>query len=272
MDENTYQLIITNKLSGNQDKNLIIKKLAALFKTSEQKAEQLLNKPKTIIKDNINRATAEKYLAAIHITGADCKIINTAPKEPKLEEKYPPLSIDNISEKSFCMECGTIMDSTQVCLHCGYDSKAAGMKNKRKSILKYTSMILGLTAIMIVIYLLALPYYNTYAEKNRILNSLELAFDTRNKITTFILETDFWPNQNIDANLDKNISNEIIESIVVGEKSVMTVTLRAKPLKSDSNKTIIFKPALLKGKLVWNCTKGTLKNEFRPDNCKSNNL
>ena len=274
MDENTYKLIITNRISFDRDKSLIIKKLAVLFKTSEQKAEQLLNKDETVIKSRLDRATAEKYLAAIHKTGANCKMVNTALEELTLKENHQNLNaLGDISEKSFCTECGTIKDSTAACLNCGFDPQTDKTKNKEKfkKILKYSGITLGLIAAIIITYQFALPFYKIYANKQKIEQGLGLAFDTRDKITVLILKTNFWPNQNIDANLPKQISNDIIESLVVGENALITVTLRAEALKLDSSKTIIFKPALLKGKLVWNCTKGTLKNEFRPDNCKSNN-
>jgi hypothetical protein len=269
MGENTYQLIITNKITSGQNRNTIILKLAVLFKISEQQAEKLLSKPETVVKNNIDKATAEKYRATVQRTGALCKIINTEAKEPSLLEKsQAPSELDNISGKHFCTECGSIKDTADACLHCGFNPRAS--KTKTKYIIKYASLALALTAFVIGAYLFALPIYNNYSGNSRIANGLELAFDTRNKITAFILETNFWPNQNIDANLDKNISNEIIESIVVSENAVMTVTLRAQPLNADSNKTIIFKPSLLQGKLVWNCTNGSLDNEFRPDVCKSN--
>jgi len=129
-------------------------------------------------------------------------------------------------------------------------------------------MLLALSAVVIISYLVALPFYNSYATKSRIENGLGLAFDTRNTITAFILETNFWPNQNIDANLPKNISNDVIESIVLGENGMFTVTLRAEALKSETAQTLIFKPGQLKNKLRWNCTQGTLDNEFRPDICR----
>ena len=85
MQKNNFQIIITNHIKPDQDKNLITKKLAALFKTDEQKAAQFLLKPQTLIKDNLDEATANKYLAAINQTGADCKIINKA--EPETDRK-----------------------------------------------------------------------------------------------------------------------------------------------------------------------------------------
>ena len=302
MDENTYQVIITSKLSDDQDKHLIIKKLAALFKTSEQKAEQLLSKSETIVKKDINKTTAEKYLSAIRNTGADCKIINTAEEEDSiLPEIIAPTSpppeiehssftqtaikdhakaeqqekqhrqlqdLDNFSEQSFCTECGTIKDSpTARCLHCGYDPLAPEIKNRR--IRKYASIILGITAVIIIAYLIALPFYNSYATRSKIENGLGLAFDTRNQLTDIILKTGFWPNQNIDANLPKNISNEIIESIIISENARFTVTVRAQAIHREQAQTLIFSPKSLKEKLIWNCTEGTLENEFRPDICKT---
>lgn len=305
MDENTYQLIITNKLSDDQDRNQVISNLASLFKINEQKAEQLLSKAETVVKNNIDKATAEKYLLAIRKTGADCKINNTAedalpevitPVKPQVNTELKdftqaPMSetqtelkqqklalqarehqqlkdLDNFSEKSFCPECGTIKDApTSICLNCGHDPQSADIKNR--SMRKYAAILLSLIAVIIIAYLVALPFYNMYATKSKIENGLGLAFDTRNKISQFILKTNFWPNQNIDADLPKNISNEIVESIVIGNNSVFTVTLRAQALNSDTNKTLIFKPNMLKGKLVWNCTQGSLENEFRPDICKT---
>lgn len=276
INEKKYQIIITNKLSADQDKNLVIQNLASLFKIDEKKAARLLDKSETIIKEITDKAIAEKLLAAIRVTGADCIIVDSSSggyiqrekKQPQLEE------IDNSVKKYSCPECGAEKDSyTDVCLDCGFDqlNPNAKDKSKFKNFIKYISITLILITSIIIAYPFALPFYNIYAGKYKVANSLELAFDTRNKITGFILETNFWPNQNIDANLPKDISNEVIESIVIGTNAVTTVTLRAEAVNADSSKTIIFKPSLSGGKLVWNCLKGTLGNEFRPDDCKNLN-
>jgi len=62
MNTNNFQVVITNQLKPDQDKILITQKLAALFKTDEQKAAQLLIKPRTVIKDNLDEATAPPQL------------------------------------------------------------------------------------------------------------------------------------------------------------------------------------------------------------------
>lgn len=272
MDKNTYQVIITNKLSDNQNKALVIQQLAATFKISEKKAEQLISKPATIIKKNTDEATAKKFMASILITGANCKIINISKETHTLEakEQLKLDDIDDSDEKSFCPKCGTIKQfHLDKCVYCGFTPEES--EEKKSNTLKYVGIISILTAALILIAYLAQPYYKSFANNSKIESGLKLAYDTRNKVTSFILKTNFLPNQNLDVNLDKNISNEIIESIVISKNAVMTVTLRAEALNSDSTKTIIFKPSMSKEKLIWNYTKGTLSNEFRPDICKRNN-
>jgi len=90
MNENNFQVVITNQLKADQDKNLITKKLAALFKIDEQKAAQFLLKPQTLIKDNLDQATANKYLAAIQQTGASCKVIDKNELEDLPQIVEPP--------------------------------------------------------------------------------------------------------------------------------------------------------------------------------------
>ncbi|HEY9050571.1 MAG TPA: pilin, partial [Gammaproteobacteria bacterium] len=179
-------------------------------------------------------------------------------------------SLQNFQEQAFCPECGTIRsDENTVCLHCGYDPIA---KNKSASTFKKLAYIIIAIVIFIAVILFAgLPYYQQFALKGKIENGLQLAFDTRNQVTEFIERTNFWPNQNIDANLPKSISNDVIESIVIGEKSVITITLRSDIIGNTPDQTIIFTPNILKGRMVWNCTQGTLSNEYRPKICKKTN-
>jgi len=264
MNKNIYKVIITNKTSFSRDQSLVIGKLADLFKISHEKAEQILNKKEFVVKDNIDKATAEKFFAAISKTGADCRIINKEELRAIKEQEKK----SDISEKLFCLECGSIKESSGACENCGFDPQSSETKAGLKKPLKYASISVGIILITIIAYQLALPFYNKYVHKQKINHGMELAFTTRDAITNLILETNFWPNQNIDANLPKHISNEVIESLVVGENALITVTLRAAALKLDSSQTIIFKPAASKGKLIWNCTAGTLKDEFRPDICK----
>ena len=307
MDDNKhYQVVISNQLNTDQDKNQVIKKLAILFKTDEDKAARLLAKTETIVKDNLDQATANKYLTAIQKTGASCMVIDkiaddalpdiVEPVKPDTsgfvrEDKIKPASkpeqdavlrmvekaekeeadtkaklsqYTNIKQELHCPECGTIRSSEDaICVQCGYDPAPPKDNSRIKKITIsaiITMIIIGLVAV------LGMPFYEQFTTKRKIENGLLLAFETRNKITEFIQRTNFWPNQNIDAGLSKNISNDVIASLVITDNAEFTVTVHPHII-NQVNQTIIFKPNMLKGKIVWNCTGGTLNEKYRPDIC-----
>lgn len=138
---------------------------------------------------------------------------------------------------------------------------------KKSTIIKVILLIIVLTGAG----LLALPYYQQFNQRQQIKNDLNLAFETRNQVTAFIESTRFWPNQNIDAGLDKIISNTSIKSILIGDNAVITVTLRSSAT-GDDEQTLIFTPNILKGKIVWNCLKGNLQQNLRPEICRQRSI
>jgi len=171
--------------------------------------------------------------------------------------------IEDINPENFCPDCGTIRASADsICIHCGYDPEDIKSTFTKVKLINLVIVIL----ILVAGGFLGLPYYQQYAKRAQIETDLNLAFDTRNAVTEFIQTTNFWPNQNIDAGLPKQIENQTIESIVLTENGVMTVTIRGEVLSGDSQ-TLIFTPNTLKGRIVWNCLKGTLVKEMRPEIC-----
>ncbi|MDH5483638.1 MAG: pilin [Gammaproteobacteria bacterium] len=301
MDDNNYQVIITNSIGTDQDTETVIAKLAALFKIDTAKAARIMQQSRTVIKDNLDEATAKKYCLAIQKTGAHCELIDKSaeplpelsiPDQPrpdiepkpfiqtarKSADKQQSLSLEARDEQSlknldqftaqgFCAECGTIKESADsICIHCGLRDDLA---NQTKTTIKKALLASVAAAVLFVILGFALkPFYLQYTQKTKIQDGLQLAIETRNRVTTFILDTNFWPNQNIDAGLPKSIQNEIIESIKVSENAVITVIIRAEALGSSQSQDLIFTPRLFKDKITWNCLKGSLSNKFRPDACK----
>jgi len=201
-------------------------------------------------------------ITPLHSEQANLSLAEKSPEKLNKKEKIRP--IDNVDPANYCPECGTIRASADsTCIHCGYDPIEIST-NKTKSMLIKLTIILLVLGIGIVI---AFPYYQQYAKQMQVQDDLKLAFDTRNKITDFILQTNFWPNQNIDAGLDKDISNRSLKSVVVGDDSVITVIVHADALQG-SEQTLIFTPKTLKGRIVWNCLGGSLQEEYRPKICQ----
>ena len=171
--------------------------------------------------------------------------------------------IDDVNPENFCPDCGTIRASADsICIHCGYDPEDIKSTTSKVKIINLVVVIL----ILVAGGFLGLPHYEQYAKRAQIETDLNLAFDTRNTVTEFIQKTNFWPNQNIDAGLPKLIENQSIESILLGDNGMMTVTIRGEVLGGESQ-TLIFTPNTLKGRIVWNCLKGTLVKAMRPEIC-----
>ena len=302
MDKKTYNVVIFD----NQPSQTTSTKLAALFKITADKAEAILKRNEFIIKKEVDRKTAEKYHAVISKTGTNCRIdliekeealptieevetpqetrplvdptqqeiqaektprqlnLEVSPVEPNAGSADANKSFKDVKPEYFCPECGTIRASeTSVCIQCGYDPEATQSAQSKAKWIKIAAIIILLVAAS----LLALPFYQQYSHNKQVQDDLQLAFDIRNQVTEFIQKTNFWPNQNIDAGLPKKISNASIDSVVINEGAVISVTLKASATGS-TKQTLVFTPNTLKGHIVWNCLKGDLKMDLRPEICK----
>ena len=74
MTENKYCVVLTGKLADGKSEGEVAARMAALFKTSPDKIGMLLKKSGTVIKKDIDFATAKKYAGAVMSTGALCVI------------------------------------------------------------------------------------------------------------------------------------------------------------------------------------------------------
>ncbi len=186
--------------------------------------------------------------------------------EVKVKEEAEKRAIKDIDPDNFCPNCGTIRAAPDsICNHCGYDPDKINHSNKKRVVIIASLFI----TVLAVLFLIGNPYYQQYTKRIQIAEDLKLAFDVRNKVSDFILKTNFWPNQNIDAGLEKNISNQSIKSVLIGENASITVTIKGQTLDGE-DQTLILTPHTLKGRIVWNCRKGTLSEKFRPDICRAN--
>jgi len=308
MGNNKYNVSVLHTQATEQT----LAQFAKLFKISEKKAQLILQKDVFVIKKQTDKVTAEKFHKAITATGVNCTIKEIISEEesalPSIEEvnvstkgkpltditrpditplhaehaklsladgpakktsvENEPETITDVDPANFCPECGTIRASADsACLHCGYDPDEPKRSNIKSKIIMTVIAVIILTGVAGI----GFPFYQQYAKQMQIEDDLKLAFDTRNLVTEFIERTNFWPNQNIDAGLDKDISNRSVKSVTVTENALMTIVIRANALKGKEQ-TLIFTPNILKGHIVWNCLKGTLADEFRPEICQSRPL
>ena len=98
MTENKYRVVLTGELAEGKSEDEVAARMAALFKTSPDKIGMLLKKQGTVIKKDINLATAKKYAGAILSTGAVCKI--DSPEQEAFADKAeaPPGEVAQTAE------------------------------------------------------------------------------------------------------------------------------------------------------------------------------
>ncbi|VUD53398.1 hypothetical protein TDB9533_01826 [Thalassocella blandensis] len=71
-----YYVEITGELREGVDRASALLEFAALFKIDEAKAEAMLEKAPVTVKKDIDKATAEKFVAAIEKVGFTCRVLS----------------------------------------------------------------------------------------------------------------------------------------------------------------------------------------------------
>jgi hypothetical protein len=74
MNENSYSVILEPDIKDGFDRTSVVKKLAVLFKRKEPLVEKLLAASPKIIRKDLDRVTAEKYVRLIGTAGASARI------------------------------------------------------------------------------------------------------------------------------------------------------------------------------------------------------
>ena len=75
MEKASYNIIFRGEIAEGQDIDEVKKNMAALFKVSDEKTEQLFSKRAVNIKKSVDHATTLKYKEAIEKAGALCSIV-----------------------------------------------------------------------------------------------------------------------------------------------------------------------------------------------------
>lgn len=121
-------------------------------------------------------------------------------------------------------------------------------------------MLVGMLAAI------ALPAYQEYTTRAKIASAMLLVNDTREKVTAFINNTGFLPNQNLDASLPEVIGNDIVALEVI-EGGKIKVTYDIRDLNHYGN-TIIWTPTVDGDQVIWSCREGTVPDRYRNQECR----
>jgi hypothetical protein len=82
MTEKRYHVVFSGEIAEGQSADPVKQRMAALFKTSVKAIEPLFSEKRSVIKKNVDAATAQKYAAALKRAGAICRIVSAQPPSP----------------------------------------------------------------------------------------------------------------------------------------------------------------------------------------------
>lgn len=111
---------------------------------------------------------------------------------------------------------------------------------------------------------------NLAAKKNPIIRGyvsegIDRANVAKLAVSETVMSTNQLPASQAETGYISPAPSETIQSIVIGDKGVITLTFTAKA----GNGTLVFTPQLnASGMVEWNCQSGTLPNQYRPEPCR----
>lgn len=120
-------------------------------------------------------------------------------------------------------------------------------------------------AIIGILASIAIPTYQDYIVKSRVIEGLNLASSAKLAVSEAALTKKSLPANQEATGYVSPAATENVSSIVIGTNGVITISYN--PVAGGG--TVILMPSLSgSGDLTWTCTGGTLLPKYRPSNCK----
>lgn len=120
-------------------------------------------------------------------------------------------------------------------------------------------------AIIGILAAIAIPAYQSYQVRARVVEGLSAAGPARLAISDFAQVNNRLPSSPNDTGFLSPPATENVASVVIDNNSHIIITYT--PLAGDG--TITFVPNLsADGQLTWNCTGGSLAERYRPASCR----
>lgn len=121
-------------------------------------------------------------------------------------------------------------------------------------------------AIMGILLSVAIPAYQDYTVRARVMEGLNLATAAKLSVSETVLSTREFPANQAAAGYQSPAATRNVAAIKIADHTgaiVITYT----PLAG--NGTLILTPTLQpNGDLIWSCKEGTLPLKYRPANCR----
>lgn len=121
-------------------------------------------------------------------------------------------------------------------------------------------------AILGIIVSLAIPAYQDYIKRARVIDGLQMATTAKLAVTEAALVKGALPTSEAQTAYNSPAANANVEKISIGPAGVITIAFTDAVGKGD----LLLVPKLeAQGDLTWTCTGGTLPAKYRPANCRN---
>ncbi len=97
MKDRSYNIILEPQIQNGLDQSEVVRKLAALFKRDELVIEKLLALSPKVIRKDLDRSTAEKYVRLIQAAGASAKVV---PEQIPESKRKPDLQASHARQSA----------------------------------------------------------------------------------------------------------------------------------------------------------------------------
>lgn len=119
-------------------------------------------------------------------------------------------------------------------------------------------------AIIGILAAIALPAYQDYTKRAHVAEGLTLANGARVSVTEYFSVEGEYPRNNAAVGIPDVIVGTAVNGIEINTSRV-TITYNT---KVDSGATIILQASTEGSTMIWDCSTGTVKQEYRPTTCR----
>ena len=122
-------------------------------------------------------------------------------------------------------------------------------------------------AIIGILAAVAIPAYQDYTIRAKVTEGLSLAGAGKTAVSEYFSANGTLPADNATAGMaaPDEISGNSVDNVTVTTDGLITVVFSASTITGD---TITLAPLTSAGKVVWNCSGGTLEAKYRPSSCR----